>query len=303
MPFTLNCPYPLAYPLTRLARRIHPPHPTAAEESQEGFVVDYQYPSTRQTHQAYMKDLVFEGSTVLDVGSGLGGRAPYWLEQGACRVVCIDINRQELAAGRSILAQRFPALRDRVDFLHPDDIHDRACGDVAILYDTFEHLVDPPALLRQCYDWLRPGGVVWIGSIGWYHYRASHCMPWIPIPWCQVLFSERALIHTVQAILHDPAYEPNVWDRLLGRDRWDRVKTLKDRPGEALNMLSLRKIRRILRASPFQLRKFEVHPFSGRIHPVAKAARLLATVPGVNELFHSYYTATLTKPDAPRSAP
>jgi hypothetical protein len=48
--------------------------------------------------------------------------------------------------------------------------------------------------LNQCFRWLRLGGVLWVGSIGWYNYMASHCLEHISIYWNQVFFSERALI-------------------------------------------------------------------------------------------------------------
>jgi hypothetical protein len=137
---------------------------------------------------------------------------------------------------------------------------------------------------------------LWIGSIGWYHYLASHCAFHIPIPWSQVLFSERAIIRTIQAVVREPGYVPNVWERLEGIERWDKVTTLKERPGEPLNMLSLRRVKAVLKASPFELSEFTVHGFGGRSHPAARAVSWLAKVPVARELFHTYYTAVLTKP-------
>jgi SAM-dependent methyltransferase len=294
MPFSLNLPYPVCYPLTRFVRWLRPPYRKAAHDQAAYF--DYQYQTTEHMRRRFMEGFSFDGAVLLDVGSGLGGRAPYWLEHGARRVVCIDVNRAELEVGRAILADKFPALKDRVDFLHPDEVTGTDFADVGILFDVFEHLVDPATVLRQCHAWLRPGGRLWIGSIGWYNYMASHCLGHIPIPWCQVLFSQRAIIRTIRSILHRPGYVPSVWELQDGLDRWDKVTTLKDRPGEPLNLLSLRVARKELASSPLQLSSFRVHGFSGRKNPAARAFSLLAKVPLLRELFHSYYTAVLTKP-------
>jgi SAM-dependent methyltransferase len=231
----------------------------------------------------------------MDIGSGLGGRAPYWLEAGASRVLNVDINRSELATGQAIVTRKYPGLGDRITYLHPDDVDETAVADVAIMFDCFEHLIEPTSVLRQAHAWLRDGGLLWIGSIGWYNYGASHSLAHVPIPWCQVLFSERAIIRTIQTILRDPDYLPNYWERTEGIARWDGVRTLRDRPGEPLNMLSLRKTRKVLDDSPFSNIRVEVYGFSGKAHKWARLLGSLARLPVANELLHSYYTALLTK--------
>jgi hypothetical protein len=126
---------------------------------------------------------------------------------------------------------------------------------------------------------------------------ASHCTgAHIPIPWCQVLFSETAIIKTIRRLLRSPGYLPNAWERREGLGRWDNVTTLKDRPGEPLNMLSLRQIRRVLRDSSFELLQFRVFGFSGRANKLARLVSPLSSVPLLRELLHSYYTALLLKP-------
>jgi len=243
-----------------------------------------------------MSNVELKDAVVLDVGCGLGGRAPFWLEQGASRVINVDINRQELSAGKEILQKRFPSYVGRIDFCHPADLGRKVVADVVILFDVFEHLTQPSLVLDECYGWLKPHGHLWIGSIGWYHYFASHCHGHIPIYWSQVIFSERAIIRTIQSLLHDPDYVPNIWERLEGLDRWDKVQTLKDRPGEPLNMLSLAQVRKILRDSRFEVSEFRVHTFSGSRSKLAGKCRWLTRIPVFNELFHSYYTAVLRKP-------
>jgi len=296
MAFTLNLPYTVCYPVTRFARRRLRTHPGTVQEDQAAYF-EQQYRDTNERYHAHMRDLDLAGQVVLDIGSGLGGRSLGWLDLGAARVTNVDINRQELAAGAAILNERYPERASRIRYRHPDDMVDGEGADAAILFDAFEHLVEPDVVLRQVHRWLRPGGMLWVGSIGWYNYIASHCTgSHIPIPWCQVLFSETAIIRTIRSLLRSPDYTANVWERMEGLGRWDSVTTLRDRPGEPLNMLSLRRIRRVMRTSPFELNQFRVYGFSGKANPLAPVLSPLARVPVLQEFFHSYYSALLIKP-------
>jgi SAM-dependent methyltransferase len=295
MPFSLNLPYGICYPVVRLLRStIAIPRPQM--DFDLGVYFDYQYNSSPMLMDRYMKGVAIRDKVVLDVGSGLGGRAPYLLEQGAERVFCIDINQKTLENGKMVLQRKFPHFIERIQYIHPDQLKRSDFADLAILFDAFEHLVDPDFVLRQSYGWLRPGGKLWLGSIGWYHHAASHCNSHVPVPWCQLVFSESAIIRTIQSVIREPRYVPNVWEKTEGITRWNNVRTLKDRPGEPLNMLSLRKVRQVLRTSPYQLSEFRIYGFSGRNNPLARAFSFLSKVPGMNEVFHSYYTAILTKP-------
>lgn len=295
MAFTLNLPYAVCYPVTQIARRRLSTHAGAMQQDQAAYF-EHQYRDTSHRYLMHMRDLDLWGKAVLDVGCGLGGRALGWLDLGARHVTNVDINRQELHAGEAILRSHYADRTARVSFRHPDEMTSAGRADVAILFDSFEHLMDPGGVLRQLHGWLRVGGVLWVGSVGWYNYVASHCTnAHIPIPWCQVWFSETAIIKTIRTLLRSPGYTPNVWERMEGLSRWDAVKTLRDRPGEPLNMLSLRQIRRVMRASPFAVRRFRVHGFSERTNRLARAAAPLTQLPILEEFLHSYYSAILVK--------
>ena len=292
MPFNLHLPFFVCYPLTLVARKLRPQ--TASKNQDQSTYFNHQYSDTKSRYCKFMGGLDLKGKRVLDIGCGLGGRALGWLDLGASRVINIEINCQELKAGQDILKKEYPSRVSQVEFRHPDDM-DGVVGDVAILFDCFEHLTDPLTVLNQIFEWLPNGGLVWIGSMGWYNYMASHCTGTIPIPWCQCLFSEQAIIKTFRKLLHSPSYKPGIWDQIEGLDRWDKVSTLKERPGEPLNMLSLRQIHRILKDSPFKVRSFDIHEFSGNTNKLASLIAPLAKLPILQELFHSYYTMLLEK--------
>jgi SAM-dependent methyltransferase len=292
MPLSLSLPATVCYPAAVLARKLRK---TGLSETDidQGKYFEVQYETTDRFVQRLLGSFPLQG-TLLDLGCGLGGRTPYWLEHGVDRCINLDINKQELDFGKAYLAEHYPQFADRAEWCTPEEVRIEADG--AILFDTFEHLADPVAVLDQLEAWLKPGALVWIGSIGWYQHEASHLGGVIPIPWCQVLFSEKALIKTVRRIMRRPDYRPTVWDLMEGIDRWDRVETLRNRPGEPLNLLSLRLCRQAMTRSKLRLVRFDVHGFGGRTNRLARSFAFLAKVPIAQELFHSYYTAVLQKP-------
>src|SRR5579864_6538604 len=119
MPLSLNLPYAVCYPLTQLARRLrrrarHQKNDDQ-ENDDEAAYFERQYRDTANRYKLHMGALDLVGKTVLDVGSGLGGRALGWLDLGAAKVNNIDINRQELDAGRDIVDKRYPLAAKQID--------------------------------------------------------------------------------------------------------------------------------------------------------------------------------------------
>ena len=290
MPFTLGLPFAACLAATRIARKLKSRVPRASRLDQEVYFKE-QHASTERLIKRFARSIDIRDKVILDVGSGLGGRAPWFIEHGATAVYCIDVNRQELSRGREILDSLFPtSLARSVTFIHPSEIKDEQFGDIAFLIDCFEHLTEPAEVLHNVHRWLRMNGILWVGSIGWYNYMAAHCDSHIPIPWSQVLFSEDAILRTIRAIIREPGYQKNVWEQLEGVERWDNVHTLRERPGEPLNMLILRKVRKIVQASEFHSIQFKVHGFSGARSKLLYWLRSLSRLPLLDELLHSYYT-------------
>jgi SAM-dependent methyltransferase len=299
MTFSLNLPYFACRSAARVARHIRPTSTEAVGRASDlkAYYL-WQYETSKKYRNLCWQTFDFSGKVVLDFGSGMGGRAPYLIEQGAAQVICLDINTNELNLGREFTAEMFPAAADSILFVHPDELESSDVADIALLVDCFEHFASPDTPLSQVERLLRHDGIAWIGSIGWYHHAASHCNCYIPIPWCQAIFSERAIIRTIQDLQHAPDFVPNKWDELEGVDRWDRITTLKDRPGEPLNMLNLREIQALLARSDFELLEFKTWPISSGRGPLAAVLGPLARLPLTREFFHSYYTAVLKKPAA-----
>jgi len=101
---------------------------------------------------------------VLDIGSGIGGPARYIAAKSGCRITGIELQRDICEAGQE-LTQRVPGLAERVQFMVGDVIAMSQCGEIpAGTFDhfmsllVFLHIPDRTALLKACFESLRPGG-------------------------------------------------------------------------------------------------------------------------------------------------
>lgn len=231
-----------------------------------------------------------KGKRVLDIGCGLGGRTSYLATIGAREVVGIDINRAEIEQARRLAAQtlspeafskiRFEAVQEG-SFPHLEPF------DIALLVDSLEHVRDPVAMLNVAHSHLRPGGVCYFGTVGWYHYNAAHLMSILPVPFLTLFFSERLIIDAVRRILDAPWYVPTMWDSDPPAARWEGVTDLRERPGEYLNKITIRGIRQAMRESRFGGGQLQVTGFSWKRYPYLRPLNVLTAIRGVQEAYHS----------------
>jgi len=101
---------------------------------------------------------------VLDIGSGIGGPARYISSKSGCRITGVELQKDICEAGQE-LTQRVPGLAERVDFKVGDIISMSQSGQIPpASFDhfmsllVFLHIPDRAALLKSCFDCLRPGG-------------------------------------------------------------------------------------------------------------------------------------------------
>jgi len=123
--------------------------------------------------------------TVLDVGCGHGSLCVDAAEQGAKIVIGIDTDHQRIAFADANVAQNFPSLRSHLQFLAKDlEECDIGYFDVILSKDSFEHILDPEAVLVEMSNRLKPGGHIFIGFAPLYnspighHFRTGTMLPW-----------------------------------------------------------------------------------------------------------------------------
>jgi SAM-dependent methyltransferase len=222
-----------------------------------------------------------------------GGRSAYLAHQGAARVVGIDINRQEIELARKLLRSELPELEARVEYhVSPENAPlDLGPFDYVVLVDAMEHVVSPPAILRLAHRYVREGGDVYFSTVGWYHHDATHTGL---LPWVQVLFSDETILNVIRWMVSQPDYRPSRFDSQPPVERWRGIYDLRDRPGEHLNKITIREIRRLVRHTVFSEATMRVLGFR-KAHPLVPFLNVLRHVPLVQELVHSGIVVRLRK--------
>jgi SAM-dependent methyltransferase len=176
----------------------------------------------------------FEGKIVVDFGCGEGLEAIRIAQNGAARVIGLDIQEQLLVRARE--NARKSSVCDRCEFTKSTD---EKC-DVVVSVDSFEHFDNPAAILGIMRNLLKPNGYVW-ASFGptWYHPYGGHVFS--PFPWAHLIFTENVLL----------------------RRRFDikrnKVARFKDVP-EGLAQLSIRRFQQVVDESGFDFISFEAVP-------------------------------------------
>jgi 2-polyprenyl-3-methyl-5-hydroxy-6-metoxy-1,4-benzoquinol methylase len=286
----MNLCYLLAAPLYRRKHRQSVPVEKDVLQSAQAYW-KWQFDSSGP-YFAKFSDLQeqVKSKRVLDIGCGLGGRTSYLATMGAGEVVGIDINGSEIEQARRLAAEGLsPELNARLRFekVAEGEVNNLGAFDVALLVDSLEHVQDPVAMLNVAYSHLRPGGICYFGTVGWYHYNAAHLITLLPLPFVTVFFSDAMILDAVRKIHIAPWYVPTMWDSIPPVARWVGVQDLKNRPGEYLNKITLRGIRQAMNKSQFGGGQLRVAGFSWNGKPWLRWLNILARIPGIREAYHS----------------
>jgi SAM-dependent methyltransferase len=171
------------------------------------------------------------GKTVIDFGCGDGGEAIELAQNGASRVIGIDIRENALHTAR----QR--SIEAGVDHICEFVTRTSTQADVILSLDSFEHFADPAAVLVTMAALLRPGGEV-LASFGptWYHPLGGHLFS--VFPWAHLIFSETALI------------------RWRAQFKSDGATCFGDTQG-GLNQMTIGRFERIVAASPLRFAEMQ----------------------------------------------
>ena len=135
------------------------------------------------------------GLNMLDIGTGLGGKLPFYIDSGAGSVTGIDLNPQSLRIASQHIHEL--GLADRVRLLlsdaarlpFPDD-HFEAIVSI----NVFEHIARLEEAVRETYRVLKPGGLVLLHLPPYYSPWGPHLENWIHFPWPHLFFSDKTLL-------------------------------------------------------------------------------------------------------------
>jgi 2-polyprenyl-3-methyl-5-hydroxy-6-metoxy-1,4-benzoquinol methylase len=202
------------------------------------------------------------GKTVLDYGCGPGWQAIAMSQAGAAHICAMDINEGWLKHGRD-LAQS--AGINGITFSKQPD----APGyDAVISLCSMEHFPDPEGEMRRMASLTR-GELIITFSECWFSPHGTHLNGTTPLPWLNLMFSERTLMNV----------------RNLYPDGSDGAKTFAEVRG-GLNKMTVARFERIIHSVP----GFRVKYYSLR---GVKGFPAVTRIPVVRELMTSALTCIL----------
>jgi SAM-dependent methyltransferase len=210
-----------------------------------------------------------EDSDLLDIGCGDGGRTAYYGMKGALRAVGIDRDLSRLKRAKLFCRKR--GLDHKVFFSEASSHKlpfSEGSFDVIVMTDVMEHISEPLQTLLEAKRVLRPGGKLFISFGCYYTPLGSHLTDWIPLPWQQVLFSERTLIRILKKLSED---EPYILFQFPGLKKVPLPVRIDDLESGGQNRITLRTFRDYINLSGLGIELFWT-PF-------------LAKIPMVGELF------------------
>jgi len=239
----------------------------------------------------------FAGKTVLELGCNRGFLLESFLRAEPFTAIGADIDEDALSHARQALGDRARFIRSTATSIPLPD----ASVDLVYTIDTVEHLSQPREIFLDVHRVMRGGGILFAYFCPWLSPYGSHMEDVIPFPWANVVFSMDTLLTVAAAIYDSPDYKTAGYyiDQQTGRPR---PNPYLDRAAweESLNRITIRRFRKLVESSPFELVHFETMAFGGRTFKFARLLRPLARLPGLNEMFNTGVFCVLKKTAAPK---
>ena len=175
-----------------------------------------------------------QDKTILDFGCAIGIGCIEMAQQGARRVIGLDIRPEPLEMARE--AAQVAGVSETCEFVESVD----EPVDVIVSIDAFEHFDDPAAILEVMDRLLKDDGFVLL-SFGptWYHPLGGHLFS--IFPWSHLVFTEKAQIRWRSDFKHD------------GATRFSEVEG-------GLNQMTIRRFTRLVEDSSFRFEWFRAVP-------------------------------------------
>lgn len=184
---------------------------------------------------SFFKDV--EGKTVIDFGCGSGNQSIEIAQQGAAKVIGIDIQEHRLEIGKKTAKQL--GVDDRCVFTTKTN----ELADIIISKDAFEHFADPAEILQIMSTLLKPKGYI-LASFGptWLHPYGGHLFS--VFPWSHLIFTEKSQIRWRSDFKTD------------GATRFSEVEG-------GLNQLTIAKFEQLVSDCPLRIEWLETVPIKG----------------------------------------
>jgi SAM-dependent methyltransferase len=203
------------------------------------------------------RPIVFSGAHVLDLGCGHGALSIAIAQNGAKKVVGLDLDADRIDFAARNLNERFPELVEKVLFLDQDIAArpERGRYDLVVSKDSFEHIEDLESVTESISVLLKDGGKLIVGfSPLYYSPFGDHGRLLLPLPWLHALFPTRLLGRwasfrmrrkiTNISDLGLNRLTPKQFRKLFENPKW-RIVSLEYNRGSKLLMPIMRMLRRL----------------------------------------------------------
>jgi len=199
----------------------------------------YEYEKAPASMGQYLTEVNISNKVVLDFGCGWGGETAWLREQGAKKVIGIDVDEDSLEQARAFTKHNAIEFTSRIESIETDSI------DYVFSTNVFEHVMDLSYALDQIYRILRPGGAL-LTRFGPLFYSPYGChFYWAKLfPWSHVLLGRRWLVRRIDAIRGYPSAASS-WEEL------------------GMNRVTFKKFEKIVRSKPFRIMRLQPLPVAG----------------------------------------
>jgi len=238
-----------------------------------------------------------QGKRLLDVGCGLGGKLPFYAEQGARKVIGVDLRPFSAFAAAHLACEQGKssgvicvAIADGLTLPFQDNSFD-----AIISVNVFEHVVDPLSVLQECYRVLRPNGYLYLYFPPFYSPWGAHLDGWINFPWPHLIFSEQNLVRAaaqveLQKSLNAQFIPP-------AQVFWANLDTLPE-----LNRLTIRQFLELVNRAKFKILECRLLPVGRHFLQSIQLGgffliflKILSLVPRINELIVTKIVCVMIK--------
>lgn len=248
------------------------PHPFNMRNNAQKSYAEWEFENGGATLEKYFfldgikgeYDIV-TGKKILDIGAGAAGKSVYYLTRGARHVTALDILPDYKEEATAFAARH--GVSGGFDYTVCNAAKmpfEAESFDAVIMNDSFEHVSEPEAVLREIHRVLVPHGKVYINFPPYNHPYGAHLTDTIKIPWVHLFFSEKTLIL---------AYKQSL-SKLPDCDARIKFRISRDESGcdyfSYINKMTLRRFDGLCKSSPLTVRGYKEIPLRNFLAPLAK---------------------------------
>jgi ubiquinone/menaquinone biosynthesis C-methylase UbiE len=203
---------------------------------------------------------------IADFGCGFGYQSCALVKHYNAEVIGIDSNQATLEIAIKNAAHSGLDSR-KLNFVNSAGSEHQNSFDLVISQNSFEHFSDPASVLETMKSLIKPEGKIII-SFGppWYAPYGAHMHFFTKVPWVNLIFSEKTIMHVRSKFRHD------------GAEKFEDVES-------GLNRMSVRKFEKIIQKSQLQT--------EFRNYRCVKNMQVLQHIPFLREMFINHVSVVL----------